>query len=244
MTFGQCSVGHVGHVGPAELSFGAFFWCFGSASQKLVDHQREKVSVRAAWVISCRRVTMCGRLWFSADIESCIANVTHVRINFEKDSCQNEKVFATCSCPHVGASFLAEDFCSGPLGSGESSDSHHGYGGYGIMDIANITRELCCSAQHERLHVLVHLQCCSSPTCSSFRFFPAMTRAQDNLRVGSYPVPPEACLKREESQKQKSPHITQDHSNTSFKINLTSLLKNLNFARRTFGGKTDLRRSF
>lgn len=171
-------------------------------------------------------------------------NVTHVRINFEKDSCQNEKVFATCSCPHVGASFLAEDFCSGPLGSGESSDSHHGYGGYGIMDIANITRELCCSAQHERLHVLVHLQCCSSPTCSSFRFFPAMTRAQDNLRIGSYPVPPEACLKREESQKQKSPHITQDHSKTSFKINLTSLLKSLNFARRTFGGKTDLRRSF
>jgi hypothetical protein len=71
-----------------------------------------------------------------------------------------------------------------------------------------------------------------------------MTRAQDNLRVGSYPVPPEAGAKREKSQKQKSPHITQDHSKTSFKINLTSLLKSLNFARRTFGGKTDLRRSF
>lgn len=80
------------------------------------------------------------------------------------------------------------------------------------MDITNITRELCCSAQHERFHVLVHLQCCYSPTCSSFRFFPAMTCAQDNLRVGSYPVPPEAGAKREESQKQKSPHITQDHS--------------------------------
>ena len=49
-------------------------------------------------------------------------NVTHVIINFEKDStCQNEKVFATCSCSHVGASFLAEDFCSGPFGIGRIS---------------------------------------------------------------------------------------------------------------------------
>ena len=44
MTFDQCVVGHVGHVGPAELSFGAFLLLWLSESKTGGPPTRESFS--------------------------------------------------------------------------------------------------------------------------------------------------------------------------------------------------------